>query len=323
MSTGDPPWMPHGRDRRIAVVSPSFRPRQSEIDAALLVLEKVGFDARVETQTLHARPNWHGPFRPVEPRVAELVSALRNPEIDAVWCADGGAGASYLLPHLARAYEERPWPTTKPVVGFSDVNFVQLYLTKLGHPCYLAPNAILDADNDAETLETAARWFHERWYFKEGGPLELSFPADIYREGEARGVFIGGNFSVLSAISQAPKYAPDFKGSLLFFEEHGPSLPGQHEYSLWEKLQALQLSQAWAGALAILVGEVEVEGPYATDEDLFPSLYEVIERTLPTMTEGPVVVGFPFGTSSKSQPIPLGVPARLEAKDGHCKVTWE
>ena len=64
-----------------------------------------------------------------ERRVAEIHELFANPEVRAIVCARGGAGALGLLPLL-----DPPGSLAdpKPFVGYSDVTALHLYLGRLG-----------------------------------------------------------------------------------------------------------------------------------------------------------------------------------------------
>ena len=62
-------------------------------------------------------------------RLAELHVALADPDLRAVFCARGGYGATRLLPELAAL---APAGVPKPLVGFSDITALHLWLQAHG-----------------------------------------------------------------------------------------------------------------------------------------------------------------------------------------------
>jgi muramoyltetrapeptide carboxypeptidase len=250
---------------------------------------------------------------------------LRDPSIDAIWCTDGGAGASYLLPILAKEWERQAWKP-KPVLGFSDVTFLTTYLVKLGHVCFLSQNVSCEHDQHEEDLRKVLAYISRESTTRmvdhpEGVWGTGRLPVEILRPGRAQGLFLGGTFSVLANMIGTP-YCPSFEGALVFFEEHGVNAPGEREYQLWDRMQGVELNGRWRGTAGFVVGEVEIGGPYETDEDLFPDLWQVLERTLLPMTGGPIVSGLPFGVSQKEFPLPVGVQAELIADRGQAELRW-
>jgi muramoyltetrapeptide carboxypeptidase len=262
-----------------------------------------------------SRPNFNSPFLRLEQRASELLGMLYDTEVDAIWCMDGGAGASYLLPILAEAYDKKPW-AKKAVLGFSDITFLLMYFTKLGHPCFLAPNVACESDHDEEELRRAVTTLVDQ-----PSTLNLACPAEILQPGRAEGTFIGGTLSVLANMI-GTDYCPSFDGSVLFLEEHGANAPGEREYLLWERLQGVELSNRWKGVSAFVVGEIETGGPYSTEEDLFPDVWDVLDHTLVPMTAGPVATGIPFGMSRKDSVLPLGCPVVVQATHAGCAIRW-
>jgi muramoyltetrapeptide carboxypeptidase len=303
------PW------KRIGVPAPSWRGRTEEVLRGVRILE-TEFDVRLGSVAA-SRPNYNSPFNRLEERAEELVGMLRDDSIDAVWCLDGGAGASYLLPILKQEYEREPWPA-KPVIGWSDITFLLMYLVKLGHKCFVAKHVACENEEHDVSVRNAVvqlqRILGSSYY-------HVDYPIETLRDGEAEGLCLGGTISVLTNM-MGTEYCPSFDGSLVFFEEHGTNAPGEREYLLWDKIQGIQLGGYWKNVAGFVVGEVEIGGPYETDEDLFPTLWEVLERTLNPLTAGPVVTGFPFGVSRKSCVVPIGVPAKMYVSNSSCDIEW-
>jgi muramoyltetrapeptide carboxypeptidase len=264
-------------------------------------------------------PRYPNPFLRIEQRVVEFVGMLRDPDIDAIWCLDGGAGASYLLPRLASEWAMKPW-TPKPVIGFSDVNFLLLYLVKLGHVCFLGANVSCEFDQDEKSLVATVQAFRRGL-----PPVDVALadlPVELVQEGDCQGHLVGGTFSVLREITGTP-YCPNLEGAILFFEEHGTAAPGENEYLLWERLQGIELGKFWSAVKGFVVGEISCSGPYGTDADLFPQVWEILDRSLRSATSGPIVLGFPFGVSTMATPIPIGVQAELSARRDRFRLSWE
>lgn len=295
---------------RAGIASPSWKGRMQGIQHGASILRSAGFDPILGDVTTGC-PSFD-PYGHLDERVRELVGFLRDPDIDVVWIADGGMGACHLLPKLAEEWAREPWPR-KPVIGFSDASFILLYLVKLGHVCYYAPNVLCEDEEDARSLNGAAVLLGGG-LLRFGGPFRVRHAVDTLRSGRATGTLLSGNFSVMREMLGTP-YAPSFDGSLVFFEEHGFDFPGQAEYLLWFFTQGIELGGWWDRVAAFMVGGISFKGPYETEQDQL-SMWDVLQRFLLPRTAGPVAAGFPFRQDHMPTPMPLGVEASLSVQGG-------
>ena len=91
------------------IVSPAGPTPPEVFDAGVAGLKKLGFGVKVFP---HARGSCGYLSAPAEARVADLVSAWFDPEIDAMICARGGFGSAHILPLL-------PWKRMKARIFIS------------------------------------------------------------------------------------------------------------------------------------------------------------------------------------------------------------
>jgi muramoyltetrapeptide carboxypeptidase LdcA involved in peptidoglycan recycling len=303
----------------IGIVCPSFRPHQREIQAAADVLASVGFKVKLGPVAKKALPTYNQPFHNLINRVAEMDAMLRDPEVDILWAADGGMGSGYVLDALCKM--DLP-PSPKTFIGFSDVTFWTTYLGSRGALCFQGCNAIVDEENDESQLRHVAEKLADLYSGRVSPVVKFEQPADVYQEGYAEGPLYAGNFSILQTMALARSaISPDLTHAILVMEEHGSNAPGEREYIFWQQLQTLQLSGRWQSVGGFALGDIPTGGPYETTQDLFPPLAEVIEKTFPTFTKGPIVSGFDFSSDRQTDLIPSGVRASMTAADGHVILT--
>lgn len=303
----------------VRVVFPSFRGPLRGVTEGLEVLRQPFSGLRVEVGPCGLRQREHDPYADVEVRLQSLLAALYAEDVRAVWFGDGGAGASYLLPGLAAAWASRPWPTTKVVIGFSDVTALLLWLSAKGHPSFYGQPVTTRGDVDATDLRTALWFLLEERKYAGSRTVVQTWGADVIREGTARGPLLPGCFSLHAQLRGTP-YEPSYEGALLLLEDHGPPTPGQHEYLLWEKLASFELGNTWARAGACVWGDADaqVAGPYAEPSDLFLPVHEVLRAALTRSLPGfaPLATGAPFGDSGMPTLLPFGVAAELDVRAG-------
>ena len=228
-----------------------------------------------------------------ERRLAELLAALADPRIKAVFCARGGYGATRLLTRLLSA---APPGTRKPLVGFSDITALHLWLQANGWMSIHGPVV-----TQLGRLEAAT---HERLFalLESKQPPPPLLARDTYVPGSAEGRLLGGNLSVLSRVLGTP-YMPVLEDAVLLLEDQG-----ERPYRLDRMWTHLTLAGVFAKVRGIALGTFteceEKNAPYGSAELL---------RELAFATGLPCAAGFPIGHGAENEPVPLGARVRLDA----------
>jgi muramoyltetrapeptide carboxypeptidase len=232
-------------------------------------------------------------------RFGELVSALADPDVKAVFCARGGYGTMRLLPRLAAWAGKHTGRliAAKPLIGFSDITALHLWLQSNGlvsiHAPVLTQLGRLPAENPRRLfslLESSSA---------PASPLEGT---DTYVEGVAEGPLLGGNLSVFTRLLGTP-FMPNLEGAVLLLEDLS-----EQPYRLdrmWMHLELAGVFQKVRGiALGQFLGCEPRNGGYTAAEVL---------RDLAVRTGLPCVAGFPIGHGDVNEAVGLGIRVRLEA----------
>ncbi len=224
-------------------------------------------------------------------RLAELTAALRDPQIEAVFCARGGYGTMRLLPGLDRIV-----PAAKPLIGFSDITALHAWMQRAGQISIHGPVLTQLGRLDAHT--------HERLFaLLEGtapaAPLQGS---DTYVGGSAEGPLLGGTLAVLSRLVGTP-FLPSLEGSILLLED-----VGERPYRVDRMWTHLMLAGVLRGVRGIVLGSFT--GCEERDADY--GCADVL-RELAGATGVPCAAGFPIGHGERNEAVPLGVRVRLDA----------
>jgi muramoyltetrapeptide carboxypeptidase len=226
-------------------------------------------------------------------RGEELAHAMSDPEVKAIVAARGGYGAIRLV-------EALPWDELarrpKWIVGFSDVTVLHAMAWRAGVASVHAPN-VTGLGRDA-TPATRARWL---------AALERPRAPHswrglrVLRPGEARGVVVGGNLSLVHAMAAAGRLViPD--GAVVALEDVTES-----PYRIDRMLTSLRLGGHLQRASAIVFGGFDRCAPGADGR----TADEVLEER--TRDFGvPVLAGAPFGHGLRNAAFVLGGPARLD-----------
>lgn len=299
----------------VAVVAPAGPAAPERVAAVPALLAAQGWRARVypgchaHDQDGLARQDVPGFLAaPDAQRLADLLSALADPTVDALWCLRGGYGSGRLLEALAAALPAHiaNHPALHPpklLIGYSDITALHAFLDRLGWPALHAAMPASDLLLPGREADAQALFTLLRRGLRAGDVLAPALLPDAGQAwcvpGTATGRLVGGNLSLLAALCGTP-WQLRTGGALLFLEE-----VGEAAYRVDRCL--VQLRQA--GLLQAAAGFVL--GSFTDGDDAAP----VLREHLATLGK-PVLAGWPTGHGRPHQPLPLGVAMTLDAGAG-------
>ncbi len=270
---------------------------EQDVQEAAQVLESLGFKVRIDPTCAKQYGFLSGTDRE---RADALNRAFADDEIDGIWCLKGGYGVARMLP-LVDWEMIRSHP--KALIGFSDITALHTALhTKCGLATYHGPmpcgGRITQASVPA--LMHAISGMPECAYTNLNGN-------DLYslRPGQAEGVLVGGNLSLLAALC-GTEYQLDTTDKLLFIEE-----VGEDSYRVDEFLWQLQLAGLLDRCAGILLG-----GFTDCKEEYDHSNCFTVEEILAQMAERvhvPVLAGLQSGHTGDQVTLCLGRSYRMDA----------
>jgi muramoyltetrapeptide carboxypeptidase len=280
---------------RVAVVAPASPFTRDEFNDGIAELARLGFDPTYDESVFSRRAYVAGD---AAVRAAALRKAWADPDVRAIVAVRGGYGSVHVLPLIDPA-EIRRQP--KIFVGYSDLTSLLIYLTiTCGVTCFHGPML-------ARKLGGGERAYDRLSFIRSltrAEPLgELSAPGlESIRQGEARGVLLGGTLTqILASLGTPYAFVPP-PGYVLFLDE-----VGERPYRLDRMLTQLWYSGLLSRASAVVVGELpscDEAGGEPTGRSVFADLLSEFP--------GPVLLGFPSGhTTGPSLTLPLGVMCRV------------
>jgi muramoyltetrapeptide carboxypeptidase len=286
-----PPRLRPGATIGIAAISGPVDPER--LASGVAVLERRGYRVVLASNARASRGFLAGPDRERAEGYREL---LRNPDVDAIFFARGGYGASRILGHLSS--EEI---AARPLIhlGGSDLTALFAYLhAGPGLAAFYGPMpAVSMAEEeglDWEPVLAGAR------------PQPHAFAAgDVLSGGAGEGPLVGGCLSLIASLAGTPE-AVDAREAVLFWED-----VGEPAYRLDRMLTQLERSGTLDRLQAMLIGSIS---PGASGGGESP---EALDAWLADRFAGapfPVVRGFPAGHLRRARTLPLGVPVRLDAE---------
>jgi muramoyltetrapeptide carboxypeptidase len=233
-------------------------------------------------------------------RAEELMRALGDPSVAALFCARGGYGLMRILPRLDAAAVAR---APKLLVGFSDVTALHLWAWRAGvtslHAPVITQLGHLPADDAAALLDACES-------SAPPPPIAGLRVLDAGPRGAVEGPLVGGNLEVLTRLVGTP-WAPALDGAVLLLEEIG-----ERPYRIDRQLTQLRL----AGVLDRLAGVVLGDFVGCAEKDASPPDAEAVLAERLARRVIPVLAGAPIGHAARNRAVPHGARVRLDAAAG-------
>jgi muramoyltetrapeptide carboxypeptidase len=239
-------------------------------------------------------------------RFEDLQYALNEESIAAIFCARGGYGTVRFADRLNYSkFMLRP----KWLIGFSDITFLHTPISNaLGIQTLHAIMGVSVPTATPEAVETLRKEL-----FGERNKYEI--PADVLnRKGAASGILIGGNLSVLYAIT-GTKTNLNTLGKILFLEDLDEQL-----YHIDRMMLNLKRAGKLDGLAGLVVGgftgmrdNTKAFG-FPKDNPFGKTAYEIIAEHVAAYNF-PVAFGFPAGHISDNRALVMGRIYQLNASD--------
>ncbi len=284
---------------RLAVIAPASPGHKQPEERGVAELLRIGFAVELSGPRMS-----QGYFAAsAAERRAELLEALRDPQIDALISLRGGYGSNYLLDESLAAEIGSAAP--KCLIGFSDVTSLQIFLwQKLGLTSIYGPMvaAGLDAGGDADKGYDEASFRNA--IGRTEGAWSMSLRGEVLSSGSAEGILLGGCLTLVATTLGTP-WELDMRGAILLLEDRAMK-PWQVDRAL------IHLQQA--GKLKDIRGIVLGDFPdCAAPVEGSPTVQDVCDRILKPLGI-PIVFGVPVGHTVRPMlTVPLGVRVRLNA----------
>lgn len=289
-----------GPGAKIAIVSPSSIIKPQNVYNALPVLRDRGWEPVVSPHAFDR----HGSFAgTADNRYSDLAEALTDPVVGAILCSRGGYGAVHLLERLARLPLE---DTPKWLIGFSDISALHALLTSRGIASIHAPMAKALADHGGDNADNRALLD-----FLAGEGLEYSLdPSPMNRSGDATGLLVGGNLSVISDLVGTP-FDVIKPRRILFIEDVNEPI-----YKIERMLYQLRLSGVLADLAGLIVGKFSGCAP---DAD-FASVNNIV-ADLTRDYSYPVAYDIPVGHVTHNIPLVCGAACSLSVGESSVEIS--
>ena len=231
-------------------------------------------------------------------RLEDFQQAIDNPEVRAIICARGGYGT-------VRIVDDIDWTGLlahpKWITGFSDMTYIHVHLNQtLGVQTLHSTVPALFHKNTPEAIESIRQHLF-------GEEVIYDLPVHpLNRLGEAKGVLIGGNLSILYSIT-GTRSGFNTAGKVLFIEDVDERL---------YHLDRMMINLKRSGKLQDLAGLI-VGGMTDMTDNAVP-FGKTAEEIITEHVSGhnyPVCFGFPAGHIADNRAIVLGKVTKMKVGD--------
>ena len=281
---------------KVAIVCPAKKLPRS-IDEGMAILRSWG----LEVVTGHTVTGSYHQFSGTDAeRTADLQQYLDDSEIKAIIAGRGGYGTIRIIDKLDfTGFNRQP----KWLVGFSDITVL------LSHTLAVWQTQSIHGQMPYTFEESTPEALQSLKGCLFGEPLRYSYTSAFKnRPGNARGMLIGGNLTLLLAVEGSVSEM-DYDGKVLFIED-----VGEHEYAIDRMMRTLKRKGRLNHLKALIVGAFNELGEESIPFGQTPEevIWELVKEY-----DYPVCFHFPTGHIDDNRAMVLGAEVSLEVTGQH------
>jgi muramoyltetrapeptide carboxypeptidase len=282
-----PPYLQEGDT--VVIIATARKISDEELNPTIAILNSWGLKAQLAPNLFKSHHQFSGSD---EERTQDLQWALDHKTAKAILVARGGYGTLRIIDNVDfEGFKKNP----KWLIGYSDVTVLHSHLQNMGYASLHATMPVNFLKHGEATLSIKELLFHER--------IDYNIPAHaLNKPGTAEAVVVGGNLSLLYALSGSPSEV-DFDGKILFIED-------LDEFLYHVDRMMLQLKRS--GKLKNLAGLIVGGMSEMKDNSIAFGMNaeEIIAETVQEYTY-PVCYNFPAGHIDENMALYLGKTGQL------------
>jgi muramoyltetrapeptide carboxypeptidase len=289
---------------KIGIVAPSRKVTFSDLEEAINLLNQWGYEVVLGENIYDEHHQFAGYD---EIRASEFEQMICNPDINAILCARGGYGTVRLLekltPEIIRLHPK--W-----VIGYSDITVLHSYFNKI-----IGCETIHGSMPSNCLKETAGNgtWKNLRQILSGELPAYKIAAHPLNKTGQAEGMLVGGNLSVLFSL-RGTFCDIETDNRILFIEDLDEYL-----YHIDRMMMNLRIAGKLKKLKGLIVGSMsdmkDNTIPFGKDA------YEIVADAVSDYNF-PVLFGFPAGHCEPNLPVILGRKIRLVVDEVEANVNF-
>jgi muramoyltetrapeptide carboxypeptidase len=288
----------------IGLVAPASYVKAEELTRFLAILDNWGFKA-LQGRNLFRRKNSFAGND--EQRASDFQQMLDDTSVKAILCARGGYGTIRIMDKLRfDTFIQSP----KWIVGCSDITVLHTMLQKNLNTESLhaiMPRHISAGKKDLSSLDSLKNALF-------GNLKEYHLKADRHnRAGEASGILVGGNLSVLYSM-RGTGLDIDTAGKILFLED-----VGEYLYHIDRMIMNLKISGKLKDLKGLIIGGMS--GMKVSVSGFRKTAYDVIREAVEEYSY-PLIFGFPAGHMRPNMALILGREVILRVGPDECNLNF-
>ena len=262
----------------------------------------------------------------IENRVADLMDAFLDKNVEIILCANGGYNVNQILPYIDyKKVQQNP----KILIGYSDITALLIaIMKKTTLTTYYGP--MLDGFSSANeyTLKYFEKILEKKDFFitsskeiydyqKINGKIkEVTIKNNgmiPIQEGKAIGKIIGGNLCTLNLL-QGTEYMPDLNNSILFLEDDADDYGNDVFLLEFDRNLESLLQLSNCNIKGIVFGRFQLCSNMNLDK------LKALIRNKSKLKDIPIVYGADFGHTNPMFTLPLGAYCQLEIKKSNITI---
>ncbi|MGZ4036057.1 MAG: S66 peptidase family protein [Bacteroidia bacterium] len=278
------------KNDKIAIVASARKVSKEELQPAIELFKSWGLEVLLSENLFKEEHQFSGSDNE---RAKDLQTMFDDESVKAVICARGGYGTLRIIDKIDFSeFKKHP----KWMIGFSDVTVLHSHIHNFGIET-LHAKMLLNINKDPESTETLRKAL-----FGEQLIYEIA-PASLNRKGNAEAELVGGNLSLLYALTGSISDI-NTKGKILFIED-------LDEYLY--HIDRMMLNLKRSGKLSHLAGLI-VGGMTEMKDNTIPFGKTAEEIIIDAVKEYnyPVCFNFPAGHIDKNCAMIFGRKVKLE-----------
>ena len=281
----------------IAIVSTARKISLEELQPAIKLIESLGYQYKLGQNIFNVENQFAGTRTE---RAADLQNAFDDTKVKAILCARGGYGTVQLLPFLDL---EKINKNPKWLIGYSDVTVLHSFLHNNSNMQTLhasMPINFKDYNTESQSIRSL-------FSVLEGRSVSYKIPIAKYnRKGDAEGVIVGGNLSIIYSL-RGTLADLDTDNKILFIEDLDEYL-----YHIDRIMMNLKIGGKLKKLKALVVGGMsdmnDNDTPFGRSAKQI--IYDAVEEY-----NYPLIFDFPAGHISENYAIPMG--RKIQIRQDH------